>query len=180
MKQPSTPQEIRDFGKILRADPQKYLRIVNEWIAQNPSDATALFERHYAWLALGEPQKALADLDSAIALEPDNPADYFVRGRTKHQLGDYQHALEDFDRGEAINPDEWHEHAIGLLFQAHCHARLGDESAALSYCSRLPDYLWTPGLFGVPPGGREEVAGQLRQIARKIRSGGSAASPQTE
>jgi tetratricopeptide (TPR) repeat protein len=166
MKQPSTPEELRQFDKILRTDPRKYLEIVDEWIARDPQDATALFDRHYAWLALGEPQKALADLDSAIALEPNNPADFFVRGRVHHQLGEYRQAIDDFNRGEAINPQEWQDHAIGLLFQADCHARLGDEITALSCCSRLPDYFWTPGLFGVPRGGRDEIAPQLRQIAQ--------------
>ena len=58
MKEPITPEEVSAFHKLLRTDPQRYLRIVNEWIAENPRNSHAYFDRHFAWMDLGEPQRA--------------------------------------------------------------------------------------------------------------------------
>jgi hypothetical protein len=65
MKEPITPEEVSAFHKLLRTDPQRYLRIVNEWIAENPRNSHAYFDRHFAWME-GEPQRALDDLNKAI------------------------------------------------------------------------------------------------------------------
>jgi hypothetical protein len=77
--------------------------------------------------------------------------------------------LADYDHGEALDPAQWQEDAFGLLFQADCHARLGNESAALAYCTRLPDDFWTPGLHGAPAGGKADIAEKLRSIAAEAR-----------
>jgi tetratricopeptide (TPR) repeat protein len=85
-------------------------------------------------------------------------------------LGEYEKALEDFDRGEAINPKRWEEDVVfGLLYQADTHARLGDETAALACCARLPDDFWTPGIEGAPGGSKAEIADKLRHIAAGAR-----------
>jgi len=164
MKQPTTPNEILEAHKILRRDPQKYLQIANEWVRKNPENSDAYFDRHFAWMQIGQPRRALDDLSKAIELDP-KPADFLARGDVHRHLGEYDKAIEDYDRGEAINPAEWQEHAVGLLFQADCHARLGREEAALACCARLPEDFWTPGLFGAPAGNKDRIADQLRRIA---------------
>src|SRR5579883_1938939 len=60
----------------------------------------------------------------------------------------------------------------GLLYRADCHARLGDEAAALAYCARLPDDFWTPGVYDAPAGSKAEIADELRRIAAKARGRG--------
>ena len=150
IKEPTTAEETLALHQILRSDPQRYLRIVNEWIKENPANIHAYFDRHSAWMRLGEPRLALEDLNTVIDLarEPD-PISLFSRGLVYRHLGQYQKALEDFDRGEAIEPKQWEEDVVfGLLYQADPHARLGNEasraSLLLAPAGRLLDsrHLW--------------------------------------
>jgi tetratricopeptide (TPR) repeat protein len=167
VKEPTTPDELLETHKILRSDPQRYLRIVNEWIEKNPTNVHAYFDRHFGWMKIGEPARALADLDTVIGLasEPD-PISFWSRGMVHRHMGDYQKALEDFGRAEAIDPKRWEEDIVfGLLYQADTHARLGNEAAALANCARLPDDFWTPGVYGAPGGGKAEIADELRRLA---------------
>jgi tetratricopeptide (TPR) repeat protein len=164
MQEPNSPEEVFALHKLRRADPQRFLEIVDEWLRANPRNSRAYFSRHFVWADMGEPRRALADLDRAIELAPTQAA-FFARGGINRELGDYESALADFRRGEAINPKEWEDAAITLLYQADTHARLGDEAAALSCCARLPDDFWTPGFNGAPGGDKAEIADSLRRIA---------------
>jgi len=171
VKEPTTADELLAMHKMLRSDPQRYLRIVNEWINKNPANSHAYFDRHFAWMQMDEPRRALEDLNTAIGLksEPD-PMSFWSRGLVYRHLGEYEKALEDFDRGEAINPKRWEEDIVfGLLYQADTHARLGNEASALAYCARLPDDFWTPGVYGAPGGGKADIADKLRRIAADAR-----------
>jgi tetratricopeptide (TPR) repeat protein len=168
MKEPTTPDEVKAFHKLLRSDPQRCLQIVNEWIVENPANSHAYFDRHFVWMKIGEPRRALDDLNKVIELDPEQVS-FWTRGEVYRLLGEYEKALEDFERGEAINPAKWADDGFGLLFQADCHARMGDETAALSCCTRLPDDFWTPGLERAPSGGKAEIAQKLRQIAADAR-----------
>jgi tetratricopeptide (TPR) repeat protein len=170
MKQPTTPDEVAALHNLLRSDPQEYLRIVNRWIAEDPKDSGAYFSRHFVWIKIGEPQRALEDLNKVIELEPKlHPLSFLSRAHVYRHLGQYEKAIEDFNRGEAIDPKEWHDSAFGPLFQADTHARLGNETAALACCARLPDDFWTPGFEGAPGGGKAEIADELRRRAAQAR-----------
>ena len=164
VQEPSTSKEVLALHKILRADPQRYLCIVNKWIDENPKNSHAHFERHFAWMRIGEPQRALDDLNKVVELHPDIAA-YFSRGLVHRHLGQYERALDDFDRGEAIDRKQWENDVFGLYYQADTHARLGNEPAALAHCARLPDDFWTPGIHSAPSGGKAEIADRLHQIA---------------
>ena len=118
---------------------------------------------------MGEPRRALEDLNKVIELNPDSVS-FLSRGEVYRHLGDYRKALEDFDRGEAMNPKQWEDDIVfGLLYQADCHARLGNEFAALSCCARLPNDFWTPGLNGTPAGNKADIADKLRRLAADAR-----------
>jgi tetratricopeptide (TPR) repeat protein len=168
MKEPTTPEEVKILHNLLRSDPQHYLQIVNKWIAENPRNSHAYFDRHMAWMKLGEPQRAIADLDTVIQLDP-KPVAFWARGDVYRCVGEYDKALEDFDRAEAFDPAQWRDAALGLVSQADCHARLGNEPAALACCERLPDDFWTGSIEGAPGGSKAEIAQQLRQIAADAR-----------
>jgi len=169
MKQPTTPEEVKVLHDLLRSDPQRYLQIVNEWIAENPGNSHAYFDRHFAWMKRGEPARALADLDKVVELDP-KPVAFWVRGEVYRHLGEYARALEDFGRAESIDPEDWEKGIVfGLLYQADCHARLDNEAAALACCARLRDDFWTPGLDGTPSGGKVEIAEKLRSMAAEAR-----------
>ncbi len=168
MREPTTPEEVKALLRLMRSDPRHYLQIVNKWIAENPANSHAYFSRHFAWLELGEPQRAIADLDLAIQLDP-KPGRFWARGDVYRCVGEYDKALEDFDRAEAFDPAQWTDAAFGLVSQADCHARLGNEAAALACCERLPDDFWTGSIEGAPGGSKAEIAQQLRQIAADAR-----------
>jgi tetratricopeptide (TPR) repeat protein len=168
MQEPKTPEEVFALGELRRADPQRFLKIVDEWIQENPRNFRPYFRRHFAWSDMGEPRRALADLDKVIELAPSQAA-FCARGRVYRQLGEHANALADFRRGEAIDPKEWEGAMITLLYEADSHAHLGDEASALDCCARLPDDHWTPGLDGAPAGNKAEVAAELRRIAAAAR-----------
>jgi tetratricopeptide (TPR) repeat protein len=168
MREPATPEELSALHNIRRSDPQRYLAIVNKWIADNQKNAGAYFSRHFAWMDIGEPEKALADLNTVIELEPE-PMSFLSRGIVYRHLGEYQKALADYNRGEALDPARWQADVMGLLYQADAHARLGDEAAALAHCARLPDDFWTPGLNGAPAGNKTQIGEEFRRIAADAR-----------
>jgi tetratricopeptide (TPR) repeat protein len=169
MKEPTTPEEVKVLHNLMRFDPQRYLQIVNGWIAENPANSHAYFSRHLAWMELGDPHRALDDLNTVIELDP-KPVTFWTRGEVYRHLGEYEKALEDFDRAEAIDPEGWEKDIVlGLLDQADTHARLGNEAAALACCARLPEDFWTPGIHGTPNGGKAEIAAKLRSMAAEAR-----------
>jgi len=170
-KQPNTPDEVLAMHKMLRSDPARYLEIVNQWIADDPTNPSAYFDRHFAWMKIGEPQRALEDLNKVIELERvTHPVSFMSRAHVYRHLGEYEKAIDDFNRGEAIDPKEWQDSAFGPFFQADTHARLGNEAAALACCARLPDDFWTPGFEGAPGGNKAEIADELRRRAARARS----------
>ena len=168
MKEPITSEEVSAFHQLLRTDPQRYLRVVNQWIAENPKNWHAYFDRHVYWMKLGEPQRALDDLNKVIELEPE-PVAFIMRGEVYRFLGQYQKAVVDYAHAEALDPDDWQDNGFALLYQADAHAHLGNEAAALACCARLGDDFWTPGMNNTPPGGKAEIAQKLRQIAADAR-----------
>lgn len=168
MKEPTTPDEASAFHDLLRADPQRYIQITNDWIRQSPDNSHAYYDRHLGWMRIGEPQRALDDLNRAIELSP-NQARFEARGNVHRNLGDYEAALRDYKQGDALDPTLYEE-GLTLLYQADCHARLGDEVAALACCARLPDDFWTPGPNDAPAGDKIAVGHRLRIIAAEARA----------
>ena len=170
-KEPSTPEELLAFHKLLRSDPQRYLQIVNGWLKDHPSDVDVYFSRHQGWMQIGEPQRALDDLNKSAELTPKpEPIFLMARARVHRKLGKYKKALDDLNQADALDPKAWETDVVfGLLFQADTYARLGDEARALATCARLPEDFWTPGVEDAPGGNKTEVAERLRGIAAAAR-----------
>jgi tetratricopeptide (TPR) repeat protein len=169
MKEPTTPDEIRDLHRVLRTDPQRYLQITSEWIGANPRNSHAYYDRHFGWMKIGEPRRALEDLNKVIELSPEQIA-FASRGAVYRHMGDYRKAIDDFERGETIDPAAWNGNPIALVHQADCYARLGDEAKALAYGGRLSDTFYMPGLGRPPAGYKPDVLDELRRIAARARS----------
>lgn len=168
VKQPTTPEEVLKLHRISVAEPARFVEIASDWIANDPADSNAYFDRHFAWARLGQTQRALADISKSIELAP-SPIAFKARGDLHRRLGDYPHAAQDYARGEAVDREQWTEDAFPLLYQADTYARMGDEPMALAYCARLPDDFWTPGHNDLPAGGKSEIAAELRQRASRAR-----------
>jgi len=178
VKEPTTVEETKAAHQILRSNPRRYLDIADGWIRDNPDSHNAYLNRHFAWMQLGEPRRALADTNKAIEIDP-NPLLFISRGAVFRHLGEYEKALADFDRSERMIPDEWEDLGFGLLQQADCHARLGDEDKALACCERLPEDFWTPGLDGAPSGDKQAIAPKLRVLAAEARAAKPGKAPPT-
>jgi tetratricopeptide (TPR) repeat protein len=168
MQEPESAEEVFALHRLRRADPQRFLEIVNEWLQENPQNFRAYFRRHFVWSKVGEPRQALDDLNKVVELAPTQPH-LCARGMVYRQLGEHENALADFRRGEALDSKEWQDAAITLLFQADSHARVGDEANALDCCARLPNDFWTPGFDGAPGGDKVDIAVELRHIAADAR-----------
>lgn len=168
MREPNTPDEIFKLHELRRADPQRFLQIVNEWLERDPQNYSAYFRRHFVWKDAGELRRALDDLDKVVELHPSQAA-FCARGMLHRELGEHENALADFGRGEAMNRKEWQDAAVTLLFQADSYAQVGDEAKALDCCVRLPEKFWTPGYEGAPGGGKSEIAEELRRISTRAR-----------
>jgi tetratricopeptide (TPR) repeat protein len=168
MSKPKASKDSKELHNLLRSDPQYYMRVVGERIQKNPCDSGAYFDRHLGWMRLGKPRQAIEDISKAIELDPKS-VDFLSRGDVYRYLGEYENALVDYDRGEAMDPADWERDAFGLLHQADCHARLGDEHSALACCARLPEDFWTPGIHEAPAGGKADIAEALRLTAAQAR-----------
>ncbi len=155
---------------LLRSDPERYLALVNAFVGQNPSHPDGYFSRHHAWMHLGRPDLALADLDESLSLDAHHVT-FRSRGKVLRSMGRHADAIKDFDQSEALDPIAWRE-AYGPLFRADCHARLGNEAAALSDCDQLPSDHWTPGVFGTPAGTKAEVIEEVRRLAAAAKHRG--------
>ena len=170
MKEPTTPEELWELHQILRKDPQRYLRIVDGWIQENRRNSDAYYSRHLGWKEIGEPRKALDDINKAIEFDSAPCAASFeARGNVYRHIGEYEAALQDYRQSEALDPESYSE-GFTMLNEADCHARLGDEAAALECCARLPDNFWTPGPHDAPPGDKAAIAARLRIIAAEARA----------
>ena len=155
-----TREDINRQHDLLRVDPSRYIEEINEMVSQSPNDPDPYFTRHYGWLRLGQLERALDDLNRSLELEI-GPVPLKARGLLYMKLGRLRDAATDFSRAQAIDPD-W-KVTWGLLYQAHCHALLGDERAALEACNALPEDHWSPGLHGAPGGNKEQVIDGIRR-----------------
>jgi tetratricopeptide (TPR) repeat protein len=153
---------------LLRSDPQRYLELTHEIVRQNPTDRMAYFVRQQAFSELGHHELALADVDTAIALSESNILLHNLRGLVLRDLNRHQEAVEEFSRGRELDPESWGR-IFAPLFRAHSHALLGNLDEALADCAALPEDHWTPGLFGAPPGTKQEVTEQIRRLAGEAR-----------
>jgi hypothetical protein len=158
-----TSEELLEQHGLLRTEPQRFLALVDQLIQQDPSNPHPYFSRHNAWMRLGRPDLALRDLDTSLRLKSRHGA-FEARGNVLRALGRHEEAIKDFDRSEAMDPERWAD-GFGSLFRAECHARLGNEQAALADCRRLRDDHWTPGLLGAPAGNKSEVIAEIRRLA---------------
>jgi tetratricopeptide (TPR) repeat protein len=169
MKEPTTPDEVWDLHQILRKDPQHYLRIVDDWIHENPRNSHAYYDRHLGWMKIGESLRALDDINKAIEFAtPPRASSFAARGDVLRHIGEYEAALQDYRQSDALDPESYCE-GFTMLNEADCHARLGDEAAALKCCARLPDDFWTPGPNDAPPGDKAAIAARLKVIAAEAR-----------
>jgi tetratricopeptide (TPR) repeat protein len=159
-----TPEQLLAEHQILRADPQKYLVLMNERIEAEPGNAINYFRRHSAWNRLGRLDLALGDLTTSLQLE-EKPIDHLVRGEVLFRLARYDEALSDLRRGVSLDADLW-AHFGGPLYEAECHIRLGDGAAALAVCADIPEGHWSPGLWGIARGNKAEITAEIgRRVA---------------
>jgi tetratricopeptide (TPR) repeat protein len=166
--------DLQNHLHLLRKAPEKFLAVVDEFIRAYPQHAGGYFNRHFAWARMGHFDKALDDLRTALKLNP-NAAKFDALGKIYYRMGRFADAIEALNQSAALDPHTW-AHSPSPLFRADCHARLGNEAAALEDCKSLPDDHRLPyGLFGVPKGDKREATAEIRRraAAGRFRQGGS-------
>jgi len=154
-------EDIDKRHRLLRSDPHRYLELVNEAILRAPRDSSAYFARHFGWIAIGNNEKALEDLNTALTLEPASVV-FHARGLCHVRLKRFDDALFDFATAKSLDPEVW-EGFWGPVYEAHCHAQLGNEAEAMAACDALPDDHWSRGLHGAPGGTKEEITEAIRE-----------------
>jgi len=162
-----TADDLTERFDLLQSEPEKYLALCNEYVRQHPSDSHGYFSRHQVWERLGRSDMAIRDLNGSLDIE-EHPATLCARGILLGKAGQYGEAIKDFNRLEELDPKGFAP-CGAALFRANCHARLGNEEAALADCALLPDDHWTPNLFGAPGGTKAEIAARLREIVEEAR-----------
>lgn len=167
MRKP-TPAEFKADFDLMCNEPKKYIELVNDRIRQSPADSSLYFSRAQAWERLGDFENVLEDFGKSIELK-DGIIQRLSRGSALVRMGRYREALEDFNRAEFLEPEKWVD-CWGPLHRADCHARLGNEAAALADCERLPDGFWSPGIYGEPGGNKAEITAEVRRRARAAKS----------
>jgi hypothetical protein len=163
-----TQEEIDRQFQLWRTDPIKFWEVTNKRVEERPDGPNGYFGRHQAWDRLGRLDLALADLDKSLSLE-DRSVTHDARGKTLRGLGRYRAAIDAYNRAEQLEPIEWGG-GFGPLFRADCYAHLGEEAAALADCETMPDDHWTPGMFGLPAGNKQDVAAELCRRAAAARA----------
>lgn len=163
-----SPGKLLAEHELLRTNPEKYIDMISDVIDRDPNDPSGYFSRAQGWERFGRLDKALDDFSESIALK-DRAMARLRRGSVLMRMGRYSEALEDFNHAESLGPDKWVD-CWGPLYRADCHARLGNEVAALSDCERLPDGFWSPGIYGEPGGNKAEITAEVRRRARAAKS----------
>jgi tetratricopeptide (TPR) repeat protein len=163
----NTIDDIERKMHLLKTDPERYLELAEEHIIANPDSSDGYFDRYQAHHRLRQYDLALADLDKVLALDPHWIV-YEARGDILRALKRYQEALDDYNRAEAADAERWNG-SFGRLHRAECYARLGNEKAALEDCAALRGDHWTPGHLGGIAGNKQQVAEELRRLARAAR-----------
>ena len=86
------------YVQIIRGNFEEALRLSDEAIAQNPTDADAHVARSLALASLGDNEAALASADMALTLDPASGAAYFARGTALLRMGEQKQARESFTK----------------------------------------------------------------------------------
>ena len=92
----ATAMRNNDFGQAI----DDYTQIIQG----NPQDATAYFQRAFAYVKASEDEKAIADLTQAIQIRPDYTQAYYRRSFIYMIEGKYDLATADLSQAIQINP----------------------------------------------------------------------------
>lgn len=162
-----SPDILDQNFHLLRTEPEKYLALAEELVRAEPDAPDGYWGRYEALNRLGRFELALVNLNKVLTYDQQWIV-YEVRGNVLRALGRYHEALDDYNKAESIDPEDWNG-GFGRLYRADCHARLGNEEAALADCAYLRDDHWTPGLVGAPAGNKREVIEEIRRLAAEAR-----------
>lgn len=123
---PSIPS--RGCDGSFRATSRSSIASLDEAIARDPKDASALFSRAVALTGTKAYERALTDLEAALRLEPRNASGFAWRAWVHYVKGDFERAIADI--GEAIRIDP--RDASALAWRADAHMQRGDYDKAIA------------------------------------------------
>jgi tetratricopeptide (TPR) repeat protein len=154
--------EWRQYYDLLWTHPEQYLRIADDTIRQYPEDPQGYRDCITYWMHFEQYDCALCDIDQALALGASTMT-RVERGAVLRCLGRYREAIEELNRCEAKAPGMYSP--LIEINRAACHARLGNLTAALADCARLPDDHCMPGFDGALGGTKSQIIEEARRLA---------------
>ena len=113
-------------------DYMEALAYYEKTIDPHKPDASTLFYRASAYLALGKPDQALVDYGNSLRLQPSNVVALVDRGALLARRGNAAAAIADFDKALEIQPTNFD----ALIFRGDARTRLGQPDAALTDLDR--------------------------------------------
>jgi Flp pilus assembly protein TadD len=82
---------------------QDALRLLENWVARDPSSAAPKIELARLYDEAGNPQLAKDRLVEAVSIDPNNARALAALGKVREQLGDTSQALTNYERSLAVN-----------------------------------------------------------------------------
>ncbi|CAN5186925.1 hypothetical protein BH11PSE4_BH11PSE4_08560 [soil metagenome] len=147
---PPPNEHARDESKILLAlagDPT--VKTLNDKLAQNPEDASALYRRGQVYASKGAYSAAIKDFDEAIRLNPKDVEAFNNRCWARTVVGDLAAALKDCNEALRLRPnfvDALDSRGLVNLKNGQTKNAIADFDAALKINPRLTSSLFGRGL----------------------------------
>jgi lipoprotein NlpI len=162
---PPPAEPVRDENKILLAlagDPT--VKSLNDKLAQNPEDASALYRRGQVYASKGAYSAAIKDFDEAIRLNPKDVEAFNNRCWARTVVGDLAAALKDCNEALRLRPnfvDALDSRGLVNLKNGQAKNAIADFDAALKINPRLTSSLFGRGLAkqraGAPADGDVDI-----------------------
>ncbi len=102
------------FDEIDAGDYEAAIEVCNAYISSNPNDATAYYDRGYAYYLNAEDELAIADFTTSLELDPSNDEVLYYRGRSNIYYGNNEAAAEDLTKAIELSdtPNEYYHYYL--------------------------------------------------------------------
>ena len=106
------------LDEIDAGDYDAAIQVCTTYIGSNPNDATAYYDRGYAYYMNAEDELAVADFTTSLGLDPNNDVVFYYRGRSNLYLKNNESAAEDMLNAIELSaePNEYYHYYLGNAY----------------------------------------------------------------
>lgn len=117
---PKSVQVLTDYADLLVAEKQqpKAITLVNNFLAQNPSESAAHFLLGGLYMFQNNDSAALSETQKALQLDPKNASAYLQVGQIYKNQGNNAAAIQAYEQGMALAPSAPIVTEIGNIYQS--------------------------------------------------------------